>query len=218
MRVKNCGVCLITLLIAQFMYCMDDQKIEIVIQVEPPSAQAPAPESTEQVDSPARQAPESTEQVDSPAPQTPPNATELAKKAVHAALGEDNDYLERLLTRRLEGKTTTPKIIPIHRIPQTSGRERLKAHLAAKTEKAQKDSLDLLSGQQGESSSSQAHSQTMSKWVLNAVLDEKLKDREVRENSDYWKYINGILVIVLPVITNLVQYYMTHHNCSSGSN
>lgn len=200
MRAKNCTVWLIVLLISQLMYSMDDQKIEIVIQVEQPKPQAA----------------ESTEQVDSPKPQTL-NATELAKKAVHATLGHGNDYLERMLTRRIEGKKTSPKIIPIHRIPEPSSREHLRAHLAAETEKAQKNSLDLLSAQTGDATSGSEQNQTLTKWVLNAVLDEKLTDRTVRENSDYWKYINGALAIILPVITGLAQHYLAHNGCT-GSN
>ena len=54
-------------------------------------------------------------------------------------------------------------------------------------------------------------------WVLNTVLQEKLKDREGKENSDYWKYINGGLAIALPLATALLQYFLTGKvNCGSN--
>jgi len=51
--------------------------------------------------------------------------------------------------------------------------------------------------------------QALSSWVLNTVLQEKLKDREVGDNSKYWKYINGTLALILPLATGLLQYFLT---------
>jgi hypothetical protein len=48
-------------------------------------------------------------------------------------------------------------------------------------------------------------------WILNTVLQEKLKDREARESSDYWKYINGGLAIILPIATGLIDHFLTKY-------
>jgi hypothetical protein len=60
--------------------------------------------------------------------------------------------------------------------------------------------------------------QALSSWVLNTVLQEKLKDHEVGDNSKYWKYINGSLALILPLATGLIQYFLTGKmdcNCPS---
>jgi len=142
---------------------------------------------------------------------------EIAKTAVRTTLGQPNEYLERMLTRRLKGEQESTKIIPIHRLPEPKSRGRLRQKLSTETQEAQQSSVAALSSMVDLTESTTLN-QLLSKWVLNAVLDEKLKDREVRENSDYWKYINGVLAAVLPLITFIVQYYLTSHDCSSGSN
>jgi hypothetical protein len=142
---------------------------------------------------------------------------DIAKTAVRTTLGQPNEYLERMLTRRLKGEQESPKIIPIHRLPESESRGRLRQQLSTETQEAQHSTVEALSSMVDLTESTTLN-QLLSKWVLNAVLDEKLKDREVRENSDYWKYINGTLAAILPIITFIVQYYLTPNNCASGSN
>jgi len=63
-----------------------------------------------------------------------------------------------------------------------------------------------------ESQSILEKTQSVNKWIMDSVLQEKLKDRETRLNSDYWKYINGGLAIILPVVTGLVQYFIKKYS------
>jgi hypothetical protein len=142
---------------------------------------------------------------------------DIAKTAVRTTLGQPNEYLERMLTRRLKGEQTNPKIIPIHKLQEPESREQLRKKLSTETQAAQQSSVEALSGAVDLTASTTLQ-QLLTHWVLNAVLEEKLKDREVRENSDYWKYINGALAAILPIITSIVQYYLTSNDCASGSN
>jgi len=191
MRAKIC-ICCIVLIISQLVRCMEKQEIEIVIQ----------PDTT---------------------PQTqPPASTDLAKKAVLVALGGNNDWLEQMLAKRIDGENATAKIIPIHRIHEPSERKLLRAYLKKETEKAQQDSVELLKAHDPETAqflSKPEDNQAVSKWVINALLDEKLKDRTVRDNSDYWKYINGFLLAVLAPTATLLTYFLSRHSCpDAGSN
>lgn len=205
-------ICFFACCVAQFMYCMEKPDIEIVVHIDQADQQAPAGPKDD----------ESSKSDQGSQPSTIASK-ELAKKAVRLTLGEGNDYLERMLARRIDGKQATPKIIPIHRIPETTKRSVLRAYLAAKTQQEQQSAQKFLSSKQDTadqegSPENPEQNQPVTRWVLNAILDEKLKDREVRENSDYWKYINGTLAAVLPVATIIIQYFLTHHTCDSGSN
>jgi hypothetical protein len=67
-----------------------------------------------------------------------------------------------------------------------------------------------------ESQSTLEKTQSVNKWIMDSVLQEKLKDRETRVNSDYWKYINGGLAVILPLVTGLAQYFIKKY--TSGCN
>lgn len=194
---------------SQLIYCMETPEIiEVVIQQ----------------DSPNSEPTENTEEKDS-TPKETPRSKEIAKKAVRIALGSENEYLERMLQRRLDGEKSNPNIIPIHRIPEPKSREPLRAFLAAEAKKAQDASEELLKAHTSDAPflDSSEKNQAVTKWVLNSVLDEKLQDRTIRENSDHWKRINLLLAvgatIVLPAITAVAQYLLTNHSCpDAGSN
>jgi hypothetical protein len=142
---------------------------------------------------------------------------DIAKTAVRLTLGEPNPYLERMLTRRIKGEQNLPRIIPIHKLQESESRSMLRNKLFRETKSAQQNSIKALTNAVDLTESSTLH-RILTTWVLNAVLDEKLKDREIRENSDCWKYVNGILATILPIITFLIQYYIASHSCTAGSN
>lgn len=48
-------------------------------------------------------------------------------------------------------------------------------------------------------------------WIVNLILNEKIKDRLALVNANYWKYINGGLTIVIPIITNILQYVISNY-------
>jgi hypothetical protein len=56
-----------------------------------------------------------------------------------------------------------------------------------------------------------SNSQSVSSWVINTLLEEKLKYREVQERSDKWKNINAILAITLPLITATISGIIGHY-------
>lgn len=228
------------------------------------------------------------------------NKEDIAKCAINLVLGEDNDYLQRLLTDQLNGRERVHIRIPISKLVEGTDRSQLRNKLTRETIIARQNAVDSLkqrfippksatisedksgsssvsrSGsfngseikhkhrhkhkhasdhcseseleptshkhrhklrkledqillkdqkileQEKEIISLKSHlkdSQTSSSWILNTVLQEKLKDREVRESSDYWKYINGALALILPVVTGLVEYFLTDYlkKCNNGS-
>ena len=201
---------LIALILSPYMHGMDKPDIEIVVHVDQSIQQEPA-------------APKSDGSTKADEESKVSDSHKLAKQAVRLTLGEGNDYLERMLARRIDGKQTNPKIIPIHRIPETTNRAILRTFLAAKAQQEQQAAHKFLSSRQDTAADEGSpenleQNPSVTRWILNAVLDEKLKDREVRENSDYWKYINGTLALLLPIATSLIQYFLTHNSCDDSSN
>ena len=160
---------------------------------------------------------------------------ELAQYAIRHVLGKENDYLQRLLTARLHGHKKTAKIIPLSKVIKPANRDEVKQMLDGEVHETQKAAVEVLfekivtdlEKKEGVVSREEETSpdttngiekeKAISSWVLNTVLQEKLKDREVRENSDYWKYINGALAFLLPLATGLIQHYLTNKFCDIGS-
>jgi hypothetical protein len=158
--------------------------------------------------------PEKSTQVEvTVAPADGPDKTEMAKQAIQMVLGSNNDYLMRLLVDKLDGKERTFKRIPLSQLVHGKDRDELRQQLSAKTSEAQKAVVEKFTTNQGNTL------QAVSSWLLNTVLTEKLKDREVRESSDYWKYVNGFLAVILPVGVGLLQHYLSIYfgTCECGS-
>lgn len=146
--------------------------------------------------------------------------SEIAKKAVQLVYGKDNDYLERMLTRKLEGKKKVNRNIPIRKVVRSSQRQQLKRDLSTECKRAQQQSVDTLTKDSADQALAPLpeNSQPIVQWVMNSLLSEKLKDREHLINSDYWKYINGSLAVILPAAVGLVEYFLVHRfGCNSNS-
>jgi hypothetical protein len=148
----------------------------------------------------------------------------IARQAVRSALGTDNEYLQRLLSQQLEGVHKKYKSASLKEIIRPADRENIKKELAQSIEVAKSTAVGVLKEQlnmkeTGLSATGTpldaSNIQAISNWIMNTV-------REVREQSDKWKTINGVLAtvlpIVIPVITGFIQYYITRGgNCSAGS-
>jgi hypothetical protein len=140
----------------------------------------------------------------------------LVKKAIQKVLGMENEYLERLLNDKLEGKEKGYRRLQLAKYIRDRERAELRqrlAHLVEETQHVAVETLleeDLLTmaqieeGKKGKSGDSTA----ISSWVLHTLLAEKLKERELRDSADYWKYINGVGAVVLPIITCVIEYYV----------
>lgn len=61
--------------------------------------------------------------------------------------------------------------------------------------------------------------QAVSSWIVNTILEEKLNYREVQEKAERRKTLYGLLATILPIITPVVtgvmQYYLTKNIYSS---
>lgn len=145
----------------------------------------------------------------------------LARTAVKLVLGTDNTYLQKLLEDRIKGINKKYKSVPIIEIfkPQdySDVEDALENSILVYQSRAI-DTLTIFEKNALIEDSPVEVPQDVSKWVIDNILDEKLKYRKVREKSDKWKIINGILAIVLPIITpiitGLLQKYLTKTNCS----
>lgn len=219
---------------------------------------------------------------------------DVAKIAVKLALGEENDYIQRLLVNKLEGREKKYKATPVTELLLKPDRTILKRNLTQAVNITQQKAIDVLCEPSDESDSSQhklclkqaislqntssdvqpqstptsttapnphvivdigsfiadsnnttvpqkktdptdtnapsadtqpvidlSNNQAVSSWVINTLLQEKLNYREVQEKAEKWKNINGILALVLPlvsaVITGLLEYYLSNGNDSVGS-
>lgn len=154
---------------------------------------------------------------------------DLARLAVRSVIGSDNMYLERLLTAQLEGKNKKYKSTPIMEIIRSNDRDSIKKELSDTLTISKSVATEALREQIRSRNIGLAktftpqdymNNQAISCWVINSILQEKLNYREVREKSDKWKIINGVLAVILPIIvpamTGILQYYITRSSCASG--
>lgn len=150
---------------------------------------------------------------------------EIARRAVRLVLGEDNPYVCRLLVARLEGRKKNYKATPIREIISTPNYKDIKESLAMAINTTQQIAVDVLKepnvfDNDGSPSLDPVKSQAISNWIIKSVLHEKIKYREVRVSAQRWKYINGILMLVLPVITPIITGVIQHYfidPCNCGS-
>jgi hypothetical protein len=150
---------------------------------------------------------------------------EIAQRAVKLVLGEDNPYVCRLLIARLEGRKKNYKATSIREIISTPNYKDIKESLAMAINTTQQVAVDVLKepnifDEDGSPSLEPAKSQVISNWILKSLLHEKIKYREVRVSAQRWKYINGILMLVLPVITPIIAGVIQHYYidpCDCGS-
>lgn len=135
-------------------------------------------------------------------------AEQLAKHAIQLIIGSDNEYLQKLLTDKLEGKIKDYSSVPVIELFKNIDRQPIKETLTNAISTLQPVVVDALVKNPTDIN----NIQPIASWILNTILQEKLNYREVRETSDKWKNINGILAIVLPIvlpiITNLLQYFL----------
>lgn len=150
----------------------------------------------------------------------------LVKKAINTVLGIENEYLERVLEDQLEGREKSYCRLLLSRCRRDREREQLKDRLSKLVTETQQiavstlledDLLDLATIGKDKSTSTTTSASTKSKhgdvtpissWVLHTLMEEKLKERELRESADYWKYINGVVAIILPIITSVAEYFI----------
>lgn len=144
--------------------------------------------------------------------------TIIAKNAVNIATGGDNDYLQRLLENKIRGKKKKYKSIPIRELLHQKKYNEIEETLKDEIDVSQQNTSELFENQSMHRITNVP--QDISKWIINTILDEKLQYRKVQEKSDRWKIFNGILAIILPILTplatNLLQYYITN-KCSPTS-
>jgi hypothetical protein len=230
---------------------------------------------------------------------------DVARVAVQLALGEENEYVQRLLANKLEGRKKKYKATPIIELLSKPDRTNIKRNLTQAVNITQQKAIDTLCEQSNDSEYPQrklclkstinipkvqsdvqqpstsataqnpphvivdvgsfiassdnaidpqkktepdetnassinmepnkpntssvntepvidlSNNQAVSSWVINTLLQEKLNYREVQEKAEKWKNINGILALILPlvsaVVTGLLEYYLTNGCDSNGS-
>lgn len=144
----------------------------------------------------------------------------LVKKAIQKVLGMENEYLEQLLNDKLDGKERGYRRLQLAKYIRDRERAELRQRLAHLVEETQHVAVEtLLEEDLLNMASNGTHieevkkvksgdSTAISSWVLHTLLAEKLKERELRDSADYWKYINGACALILPIITSVIEYYI----------
>ena len=131
-----------------------------------------------------------------------PSSRDIAKQAVHQVLGTENEYLENLLVRKIDGERRKP--IKLKEVFQPKDRKPLKESLEQQSHFTSETSLRVMR-------STTPQDQSVSSWVMNTLLQEKLIDREKQENDNKWKHINGILAVVLPIASGLINFLLSYY-------
>jgi hypothetical protein len=123
------------------------------------------------------------------------------------------------LENKIKGKKKKYKSTPIKELIQRKKYKTIEKTLKEDIDISQQNTSDILDKQK--IIQNKIVPQDISKWIINTILDEKLQYRKIQERSDKWKIINGILAVILPIltpiITNLMQYYLTNE-CLQSSN
>lgn len=135
----------------------------------------------------------------------------IAKKAVSLSYG-DNPYLTRILIKRLNEEDHRPHDPPfLCRLNCSSERNRLRNELATQTRETQEYALKVLSECNPDTMSLSERNRVVILWLMNSLLEEKLKDREQLESANKWKVINGTAAIVVPILVVVLQYIIQRY-------
>jgi len=149
------------------------------------------------------------------------NSSEIAKKAVVSVLGQENEYVQRLLTNQIDNVEKKYSSVPLSEIIRNIDHSEVKKTLKESINNLQPTAIDVIKTNlvsEKNSLSLDNSIQSVSSWIINSLLHEKIKYREIREKSERWKYINGTLAIVLPILSSLtvglIQNYTQSPMCS----
>jgi len=145
----------------------------------------------------------------------------LADRSLHVTMGRNPDHLKKRLARRLEGATKPKRIIPLHMLRKRKDKTAIKRQLAEEATAARERALQYLT-QDGMSDlqlmENLEANHAISQMVCHEMALENHEEKELRVKPDRWKNINGGIAvgppIGLPVITGLIQYYITKDNCN----
>jgi hypothetical protein len=137
--------------------------------------------------------------------------TYIATKAVNLSYG-NNPYLEKILVKRLNEPDHRPHIPPLLcKINCSNERNQLRNELAQQTRESQGYAIKLLSECNPESLTLSERNRVVILWLMNSLLEEKLKDREQLESANRWKVINGVAAIVIPLFVVVIQYVLQRY-------
>jgi hypothetical protein len=166
----------------------------------------------------------------------------IAKHSVKTVLGKENEYVERLLINKLFGHNKEYRFTPLSELIPPIQRTNLEKIIQMDVENAQKKVVEVLDNTYtfddkttlnypeiivdsdrtidvNKEYNSNVH-QSVSSWIVNTILQEKLYYRKIQESAERRKNIYGILTIVLPcltpIITGIIQYYITLSLSSSS--
>lgn len=138
---------------------------------------------------------------------------EILKRYMLKCLDQDgNDYLKKVISKHhiVVNKTDTPKRQKIkHKLKQDTDISKVRAINAVK------EIISLDKSISGSNSSNSCASTTdivaMSNYVINTLLEKKLKETEkkeaVQKNGNFMKFLVVLLPILFTATTNLIQYY-----------
>jgi hypothetical protein len=105
---------------------------------------------------------------------------------IKSLLGEDNPYLKNLIDKHLNGVNRQRSV--------TSKFQLIDQHLQEKINQFKKDVESNLPN---------------TSFVINTILKEKLADRSEAIQERRQKFILAIIALIIPIVTNLVQYWIT---------
>jgi hypothetical protein len=112
----------------------------------------------------------------------------IVKHIVSNSVGKANPYLEKLLLKIFENDYHQ------HIISRDKKLRNVELEL--------KEQIDYLKNSCLEGDDIAAQQQL----VINAIMKEKIKDREIANSERRLKNLYAFLTLVLPIITNLIQY------------
>jgi len=147
------------------------------------------------------------------------NYSEIAKKAVVSVLGEENTYIQKILTEQL---TEDRGIYEPYQFPLKES-QRIKI-IIEKTGDTAGDVADNITTDTDDDTvhdhDNSSDNKLVSIWIIHSLMKNLVKKDDESKSLKIWKIVNGTLAAVLPfvsaIIVGVIEYYVVvnSHNCS----
>jgi len=135
--------------------------------------------------------------------------------------GECHSQAIQLLANRFNDEEKQPKIIPLYRLRNGGKKVATRRKLAVEVSEARGNTFDLLSKTSDDQLSQQPDVlQLFNQLVIKEFVEERLKLKELQQNSDWWKRLNGLAAIGLTIFGPLIGMFMEKYfgKCSEATN
>jgi len=153
---------------------------------------------------------------------------EIVRRAVISTLGEENEYMQKILMEQLENDDNRYIINVIDgvidgAIDVTTDQDKI---LKLPNNKPEDTPLEIMNNQidnsqikividEQHNNFSIGEQQIISKWVISSLLKDNIRRNDENSSLKFWKLVNGTLATILPflsaVTVGIIEYFIVMH-------